>query len=140
MTILSYVGDLSNIQPDTRIRRFTNAEACEGVGTIAGFYAGSLIVQYAFGDFYIFIICASSCLVAFIYGILRIENIIPEKEIDGDDVIEVILKVTICIIHFIFFTGKSCYKVQEIFADSIPEKGWIQKGTNTSSVPDIFSE
>ena len=95
------MGDLSNIQPDTRIRRFTNAEACEGVGTIAGFYAGSLIVQYAFGDFYIFIICASSCLVAFIYGILRIENIIPEKEIDGNDVIEVILRVTICIIHFI---------------------------------------
>ena len=98
MTILSYVGDLSNIQPDTRIRRFTNAEACEGVGTIAGFYAGSLIVQYAFGDFYIFIICASSCLVAFIYGILRIENIIPEKEIDGDNVVEVILRVIIYIL------------------------------------------
>ena len=89
---------MSNIQPDTRIRRFTNAEACEGVGTIAGFYAGSLIVQYAFGDFYIFIICASSCLVAFIYGILRIENIIPEKEIDGDNVVEVILKVIIYIL------------------------------------------
>ena len=66
--------------------------------SIAGFYAGSLIVQYAFGDFYIFIICAFSCLVAFIYGILRIENIIPEKEIDGDNVVEVILKVIIYIL------------------------------------------
>ena len=81
-SVFSYVGDLSNLDPETRLRRFTLSEAAIGVGVIAGYYVGSLVVQF-FGDFYIFVVCTCLCLVAFIYGVVRIKNIIPGM--DGDD-------------------------------------------------------
>ena len=77
LTVFSYVGDMSNAQPSTRVKRYTNSEAMVGVSMIVGSYAGSLIVKSLMGDMYIFIICTVSCLLAFIDVALRLENIIP---------------------------------------------------------------
>ena len=77
LTVFSYVGDMSNAQPSTRVKRYTNSEAMVGVSMIVGSYAGSLIVKSLMGDLYIFIICTVSCLLAFIDVALRLENIIP---------------------------------------------------------------
>ena len=83
LTIFSYIGDLSNLKPSTRLRRFTISEASIALGVISGYYVGSLVVQYL-GDFYIFVFCSSLCLVAFIYGIVRVRNIIP-GDVDDDE-------------------------------------------------------
>lgn len=83
LTIFSYIGDLSSLNPSTRIQRFTMAEASVAMGVISGYYIGSLVVQYL-GDFYIFVFCSSLCLVAFLYGIIRIRNIIPGS-MDDDE-------------------------------------------------------
>ena len=84
MTANSYVGDLSNLQPETRIRRFTLAEASIVLGVVSSYYAGYLITKYL-GDFYIFVFTTICSGLAFIYGIVRIKNIIPEKMSEEDN-------------------------------------------------------
>ena len=78
LTVNSYVGDLSNLQPETRIRRYTLAEASVVLGVMASYYCGYLITKYV-GDFYIFVFTTSTSTVAFLYGIVRIKNILPQK-------------------------------------------------------------
>ena len=116
LTVFSYVGDMSNAQPSTRVKRYTNSEAMVGASMIVGSYAGSLIVKSLMGDLYIFIICTVSCLLAFIDVALRLENIIP---IGGEckEAIKVqfsfsLNHCTICCIndHFIYL-GKYCQSV-----------------------------
>ena len=55
MTVNSYVGDLSNLQPETRIRRYTMAEASVVLGVMASYYTGYLLTKYV-GDFYVFVL------------------------------------------------------------------------------------
>ena len=78
MTVNSYVGDLSNLQPETRIRRYTLAEASVVFGVMASYYSGFLITKYV-GDFYVFVLTTSASTVACLYGIVRIKNILPQK-------------------------------------------------------------
>ena len=78
MTVNSYVGDLSNLQPETRIRRYTMAEASVVLGVMASYYTGYLLTKYV-GDFYVFVLTTSASTLAFLYGIVRIKNIIPKK-------------------------------------------------------------
>ena len=78
MTINSYVGDLSNLEPQTRVRRYTLAEASVVLGVITSYYAGYLITQYL-GDFYIFVVTFTTSAMALLYGVVRIQNIKPEK-------------------------------------------------------------
>ena len=78
MTVNSYVGDLSNLQPETRIRRYTLAEASVVLGVMASYYCGYLITKYV-GDFYVFVFTTTASTVAFLYGIVRIKNILPQK-------------------------------------------------------------
>ena len=78
MTVNSYVGDLSNLQPETRIRRYTMAEASVVLGVMASYYTGYLLTKYV-GDFYVFVLTTSASTLAFLYGIVRINNIIPKK-------------------------------------------------------------
>ena len=78
LTVFSYVGDLSNLMPETRLKRFTFSEASISLGIIPGFFAGSLITEYL-GNLYVFLISAFLCFVAVLYGSLRLENIIPGK-------------------------------------------------------------
>lgn len=77
LQIFSYVGDLSSAKPETRLRRFTLSETAIGIGVISGYCLGSIVVKQI-GDLYIFIICAASNIVAFVYGVLRVQNIIPD--------------------------------------------------------------
>ena len=77
LQIFSYVGDLSSAKPETRLRRFTLSEIAIGIGVISGYCLGSIVVKQI-GDLYIFIICAASNIVAFVYGVLRVQNIIPD--------------------------------------------------------------
>ena len=76
LQIFSYVGDLSSAKPETRLRRFTLSETAIGIGVISGYCLGSIVVK-EIGDLYIFVICSASNVVAFIYGLLRVKNIIP---------------------------------------------------------------
>ena len=78
MTVNSYVGDLSNLQPQTRVRRYTLAEASVGLGVMASYYSGYLITKYV-GDFYIFVLTTTASAVAFLYGMVRIKNILPQR-------------------------------------------------------------
>ena len=77
LQIFSYVGDLSSAKPETRLRRFTLSETAIGIGVISGYCLGSIVVKQI-GDLYIFIICAASNIVAFVYGLMRVQNIIPD--------------------------------------------------------------
>ena len=76
LQIFSYVGDLSSAKPETRLRRFTLSETSIAIGVISGYCLGSIVVQQ-FGDLYIFIICGASNVMAFVYGLVRVKNIIP---------------------------------------------------------------
>ena len=78
LTVFSYVGDLSNLMPETRLKRFTFSEASISLGIIPGFFAGSLITEYL-GNLYVFLISALLCFAGVLYGSLRLENIIPGK-------------------------------------------------------------
>ena len=78
MTVNSYVGDLSNLQPQTRVRRYTLAEASVVLGVMASYYSGYLITKYI-GDFYIFVLTTTASAVAFLYGMVRIKNILPQR-------------------------------------------------------------
>ena len=77
LQIFSYVGDLSSARPDTRLRRFTLSEASIAFGVLLGYLLGSIVVKQI-GDLYVFIFCGSSTFMAFVYGLLRVKNIIPE--------------------------------------------------------------
>ena len=78
MTVNSYVGDLSNLQPETRIRRYTLAEASVVLGVMASYYSGYLITKYV-GDFYVFVFTTIASTIGFLYGIIRIKNILPQN-------------------------------------------------------------
>ena len=84
LTVFSYVGDLSNLMPDTRLKRFTFSEASISIGIIAGFYTGSLITKY-FGNLYIFLVCTLLCTAGFLYGSIRLENIIPSQVEENEE-------------------------------------------------------
>ena len=83
MSVFSYVGDLSNSMPETRLTRFTISEASVCLGVISGYFVGSQVVIHL-GDFYIFVISGACCSLAFVYGLLRIQNIIPTDENEGE--------------------------------------------------------
>ena len=84
MTSNSYVGDMSNLQPETRIRRYTLAESSTVLGVVSSYYAGYLITKYL-GDFYIFVVTSICSALAFTYGIVRIKNIIPQNLSEGKE-------------------------------------------------------
>ena len=58
------------------------SEASIAVGIITGFYTGS-IITHSLGSLYIFIVCCGLCLLAILYGAVRIKNIIPENNVEN---------------------------------------------------------
>ena len=76
---LSKVGDLSSNAPDTRLRRFTTAEAAISAGVILGFLLGSLVTD-RLGGLYVFLLCSILSALGFCYGLLRIKNIVPSAD------------------------------------------------------------
>ena len=118
LQIFSYVGDLSSAKPETRLRRFTLSETALGFGVISGYCLGSIVVQ-ELGDLYIFIICGSSNVVAFVYGLLRVKNIIPDV-IGNNNENEKVQHNQVCHFSLILFSleessesiqGISCYTI-----------------------------
>ena len=84
LAVFSYIGDLSNLMPETRLKRFTFSEASISIGIIIGFFSGGLITEYL-GNLYVFVVCTLLCFVAFLYGALRIQNIVPGKVEENEE-------------------------------------------------------
>ncbi|XP_023341850.1 hippocampus abundant transcript 1 protein isoform X2 [Eurytemora carolleeae] len=78
MLAFSYVGDLSNEEPDTRMRRFSFGE----IMAVGGIIAGSVTlgqVSHHFGDIWVFLISSVLIFLAFFYGLVRLRNIKPKS-------------------------------------------------------------
>ena len=132
MSVFSYVGDLSNSMPETRLTRFTISEASVCLGVISGYFVGSQVVIHL-GDFYIFVISGACCSLAFVYGLLRIQNIIPTDENEGEK--SEVKGNKINRNHLIFpivLLEKSFGSIQRISYYPIPEKRGFQKSTDST--------
>ena len=69
-----------SLQPP-RLRREsdgTQRQASVVLGVMASYYTGYLLTKYV-GDFYVFVLTTSASTLAFLYGIVRIKNILPQK-------------------------------------------------------------
>ena len=70
------VGDLSSTDPETRLRRFTTAEAAISAGVILGFLLGGRVTDNL-GSLYVFLLCSLLSALGFSYGLVRVRNIVP---------------------------------------------------------------
>ena len=85
MLSFSYVGDLSHLEPETRLVRFSATETSLTCGTFVGYYIAGLVARN-FGDLYVFIFTAAYFLLALVYCLVRIDNIVPQRSVgDGQE-------------------------------------------------------
>ena len=73
------MGDLSHLQPETRLVRFTTTETALTCGTVVGYYVAGVVARL-YGDIYVFVLTGSYLLLALLYCCLRLDNIQPQKE------------------------------------------------------------
>ena len=80
LMVFSYVGDLSSLQPETRLRRFTAAEASATTSLIAGSAGLGLLASSSLGeDLAIFTSCTLLLSLSLVYVLIRVQNILPEE-------------------------------------------------------------
>ena len=70
------MGDLSSSDPESRLRRFTTAEAAISAGVILGFLLGGRVTDNL-GSLYVFLLCSLLSALGFSYGLVRVRNIVP---------------------------------------------------------------
>ena len=70
---------MSSKDPETRLRRFTTAEAGISAGVILGFLLGGRVTD-SLGSLYVFILCSTLSALGFFYGLVRIKNIVPQAK------------------------------------------------------------
>jgi hypothetical protein len=76
----SYVGDLASLQPETRLRRFTAAEASITASLIIGSAGLSLLEDSPLGEATaMFTTCSVLLGISLLYVLVRIQNILPKQ-------------------------------------------------------------
>ena len=74
---------MSSSDPESRLRRFTTAEAAISAGVILGFLLGGRVTDNL-GSLYVFLLCSLLSGLGLFYGLLRVKNIVPHvKEVEN---------------------------------------------------------